>query len=627
MDVAVVGDRAFVIGGGKLHVLDIVTPDQPKVLGSLDGLGNTRQIAVSNGVAFVSARESGLFVVDVRDTQPKLITRYDSIEFATGVAVAGHVLFIAQRQYGVELVDVTDVRHPRHLSTVRTGEAQSIAYHDGMLYTGVWGSSEVVTVDVRDPLHPRLVSKAPLDGYGDGLAVHGGLLFAATGHHSRQPHRNPEDAGYGMGHGLELFSLADPAQPKFLGRVKFPRFYAVGLDMWGVKVKGKTAFVSDTHNGMFIVDVSEPAAPRIVSRTELPTPPGKPHADCVGGFGLVKDYIYAAGATTALHIIEAIGVARPVTNELGVLPAIPAAEPTSNPNIFRPGGQVHAVAVRGDLAVAACGSAGIHVVRTGKALSPLSATPTEGFASDVAIVGDSVFVAEGEAGMAIYDLDKDGRLTKRGRYPAKALPVRHLALPAPGRFALIEVGGSTLQILDVADRSRPRLALEDKRFGLLYGNQLCDQLVDGRYAAAFWHASGVHWYDLGGTEPVFAGQHPAGRFDMLNGLSVFQGEVVTPRHGGLVFFAQNVTGDFDSLPVVRISGVRLSGRISVSGHRLALANRATGEVFIVDVTDRLKPKLIEKRSTDGNPGLISFTASGVLIPAGYNGLEFCPLAE
>ena len=60
-----------------------------------------------------------------------------------------------------------------------------MSYHDGMLYTGVWGTSEVVTADVRDPLRPRIVSRTPLDGYGDGLTVHDGKLFAATGHHSR----------------------------------------------------------------------------------------------------------------------------------------------------------------------------------------------------------------------------------------------------------------------------------------------------------------------------------------------------------------------------------------------------------------------------------------------------------
>jgi hypothetical protein len=311
-------------------------------------------------VAYVSARESGLFVVDVREATPRLITHYDSMELATGVAVAGKVLFIAQRHFGVELVDITDPEHPRHLSTIRTGEAQSVAYHEGLLYTGVWGTSEVVTADVRDPLQPRIVSKVPLDGYGDGLAVHEGKLFAATGHHSRAPHRNPDDPGYGLGHGLEIFSLVDPAKPKFLGRVKFPRFYSIGFDMWDVQVTGTTAFVADTHNGMFVVDVSNPTAPKTIARTELPKPSAKsPHADFVGGFGLVQDCIYAAGGGTDLHVIEARGLAQPVHEDPGAAPVIRPRPLSADIHTYRPDGQVHSVVTHGDVAVAACGSAGI----------------------------------------------------------------------------------------------------------------------------------------------------------------------------------------------------------------------------------------------------------------------------
>ena len=53
------------------------------------------------------------------------------------------------RGYGVELVDVAIPSKPRYLSVVRTGEAQSVSIRDGILYAGVWGSSEVVIVDVR----------------------------------------------------------------------------------------------------------------------------------------------------------------------------------------------------------------------------------------------------------------------------------------------------------------------------------------------------------------------------------------------------------------------------------------------------------------------------------------------
>ncbi|MBM3889536.1 MAG: hypothetical protein FJ388_10460, partial [Verrucomicrobia bacterium] len=521
MDVAVDGGRAFVIGRGKLHVVDIREPAKPKVLGSLDGLGNTRQIAVADGVAYVTARESGLFIVDVREAQPKLVTHYDSIELATGVAIAGKVLFVAERNFGVELVDVTDAKHPRHLSTIRTGEAQSVAYHDGMLYVGVWGTSEVVTADVRDPLHPRIVSKTPLDGYGDGVAVHDGKLFAATGHHSRAPHREPNDPGYGMGHGLEVFSLADPAQPKFLGRVKFSRFYSIGFDMWDVQVVGNTAFVGDTHNGMFFVDVTKPSHPKIIARTELPKPTAdSQHADFVGGFGLVKDHIYAAGGATEMHIIEAKGLAQPVREDPGAALIIRPDPAPADPHVYRPNGQVHAVATHGDVAVVACGSAGIHTVRVGEKFSLLHELPMRGVVTDVCILNDTVFAAEGTAGLSMWSLKSNGSLTELGRYQLKGKPVKYLAVPEPGRFALVQVGSSTLHIVDVSAPNQPRLVLEDTKHGLLYGHQLSDQLLGGRYAAAFWHVSGLHWYDLQGAKPVFAGQHLEGRFDPLNGIAV-----------------------------------------------------------------------------------------------------------
>lgn len=621
MDVAVEGNRAFVIGRGKLHVVDISEPAKPSVLGSIDGLGNTRQIVVSKGLAYVSARESGLFIVDTRTSPPTLIAHYDSIELATGVAVAGDVLFIAQRHYGVELVDVSDPRRPRHLSTVRTGEAQSIAYHDGMLYTGVWGTSEIVTVDVRDPRNPRIVSKVPLDGYGDGVAVHGGRLFAATGHHSRAAHAKPDDPGFGSGHGLEVFSLADPAQPQFLGRTKFPRFYDLGFDMWDVQVVGTTAFVADTHNGMFVVDVSDPSRPVVVARAELPRPtPQAKHADFVGGFGLVRDYIYAAGGATDLHIIDARGLAHPVSADAGKPPVIsPVARPQDD-HAYVPDGQVHAVAVRGDVAVAACGNAGIHVLQTGGRLRALHVQPTKGTVTDVCLRNDILFAAEAAAGLSIWRLGENGQLVEIGRYHAQGRPIRYVVVPESSRYALLQVGSATLQIVDISDVSQPRLALEDKRLGLLYGHQLCDQLLAGRYAAIFWHVSGPHWYDLGGSQPTYVANRPQGQCDPLGGLAMLGEYVVTARGGGLVRFDQTEERSLDALPISRAPGVRLSGKPTVSGSRIAVTDRAWGQVVVVDAADFAHLKVVERFTLEGNPGRVVFTNGQMLIPAGYQGL-------
>ncbi|HID77101.1 MAG TPA: hypothetical protein EYP56_14035 [Planctomycetaceae bacterium] len=114
MAARVVGEVLYVIGGGRLMVADISEPARPRPVGEIDGLGNTRQIVVRDGVAYITSREDGVFLVDVRDpAKPKLLSRYDSVEVATGVDVCGPVLFVACRLHGLELVDVREPCRPR----------------------------------------------------------------------------------------------------------------------------------------------------------------------------------------------------------------------------------------------------------------------------------------------------------------------------------------------------------------------------------------------------------------------------------------------------------------------------------------------------------------------------------
>lgn len=628
MDVAIVGDRLYAIGGGNLYTSDISDPANPRKLGELSGLGNTRQIVVENGIAYITSREDGAFIVDVSTPEnPTLLCHYDSVELATGVDIAGDVLFIAQRHYGVEQVDVSDPRNPKHLGTIRTGEAQSIYYHDGYLYTGVWASSEVVVIDMHDARSPKIVSRVSLDGYGDGLCVHGGYLYAATGHHSQEAHRKEGDPGFGRGHGLEIFELSDPANPTFVSRVKFPWFYHIGYDMWDVSVVNGHAFVSDTHNGIFIVDVRDPENPATIGRTVLPIAEEKSVPSPFGGLAVGEGVIYGAGAWTDLHVIEAPDIASPILEKKGTLPGIGSDIESRNERTiasYHPDGQVWSVDVSDSLpyAVAACGSAGIHVVRLGEGtLEPVSVHPTDDFTTGVCLSGTTVFVAEGTGGMSIWNLTEEGDLVPEGTYDARGKRVRYVAVPAPGNFALLEVGGSRFHIVDVSKPSTPEVVLEDSHHGLFYGFQLLDHLVDDRYAGVFWHVSGLHWYDLSTSPPSYHGNHPTGRFGMKEGLVPFRDGLLATRARGLVRFGFEESGDFTDLPVQKVPGANLDGKPTIDGDRLFVADRVFGNVYVVDFSDPESPSLVDSFETPGNPGRIRAVENGYLLPNGYQGLQ------
>lgn len=253
MDVAVSQGVVYAIGKGKLTLFKDSSAEKPELLGTLSGLGNTRQIAVDGDHAFITSREDGMFVVNVKNpSQPRLVAHYDSSELATAIAVSGNLAAVGNRFAGIELIDVSDPAKPRFLSSVLAGEVQSLVFHGKHLYVGAWSEKEVVTIDVSDPQKPVVLDHSPLGGYGDGLDVQHQVLAAATGHHASGKGRvEPGDPRFGAGHGIEFFDLKDPSKPKRVSGVKFPPFYRLGMDMWGVVLNQGYAFVNDTHNGFF----------------------------------------------------------------------------------------------------------------------------------------------------------------------------------------------------------------------------------------------------------------------------------------------------------------------------------------------------------------------------------------
>ena len=628
IDVTIDGPFAYAIGKGTLHILNISEPLQPQLKGKLTGLGNTRQIAVKDGIAYVGSREDGAFIIDVKDpSNPRLLSHYDSVEFATGVEISGNILFLALRHFGVELVDISNPEKPLHLSVVRTGEAQSISVRNQFVYAGVWATSEVVVIDVSNPRQPEITEKVKLDGYGDGLDVKGDYLYAATGHHSSEKHRQPGDPGYGRGHGLEIFDLSDPARPKFLSRVKFPPFYDRGNDMWGVTVVGDHAFVADTHNGMFLVDVSNKKNPTVLARTLLPHVKGRELRSYVGSLALINDYIYVAGGWSDLHIVAAPGIARVPQKDPSVPPSIPTLNRSAESNryrLYQTDGQIHSVDFAGDLGIVACGNGGVEVLQVFPSFKRLAKHATDGFATDVYVQGSRIYVAEGVAGLGIYQLSQDLQLEEIGRYLPRRGAIKQVEVPGKGQFALIQNGSNTLLILDVSNTADPQVVLKENRYGLLYGDQIMRGLLEDRYAAAFWHVSGIYWYDLQNDSnqvPKYSGNNHPERFGSSNGLIAVGKQTLVTTRGGYVLLDRTEKRPFKELTHYRLGKRRKHlGKPTIFNDTLYIADRAYGLITIADISNLKKPKLIEQFYTTGNPGRIRVHQQKMIIPDGPHGL-------
>lgn len=651
MALAIEGDRLYAGAGPTLYVYDIsADPLRPRLLGQTPPmLGAARQVAVQNGIAYLSARESGLWIIDCRDPKaPKVLTRYDCCELATGVDVAGDVCFLGQRQNGVEFIDVSDPAHPRHIAMRKTDESQSVKYRDGFCYSGDWGSGRLTVFDCRDMRNVRQTAYEPLYGFGDGVWLQGKYLFAATGHNSKNrptaglPAFRSADArfgvsgpGTGCGHGLDIFDVSDPAHPKHVSRTDFPPFYARGLDFWTPRTSGDLVFCAQTHNGVFALDASDKAKPRILDRIVWPDPehpewPGR----AVGSIAVGDGVLYVAVCGAGVQAVPAKG-ARREPFAPGVLPknaSFREAYPNDNAEFWQwlppTRGQARGLAVRGDHVYAACGDAGLYVLKVRPEGGLEQVGRLEGVAQvfDVAVWKDRLFAAEGFKGWGVYALES----------PTSFREIARLRETSPGNdfgfwvwsvsddYAMFSARRGGDWLVDMRDLSNLKPIL--KVAGCPgWDKYMADRPVGGgRWLGHNAANDHIDWIDLAASpRPAVARTQVQNRINLSSGICAF-GDRAFLTNGnrwrisaGGDIGPDNGNGTWTWTPFADKS---IGGIPRADGTRIVLCNRIRRTASLHDFSDPSHPKLLKKWTFSGNPDTPVFHRGRLLIPCGYQGV-------
>lgn len=675
------GEYIYSIGDGNFTVTRVSTQT---VVSQLSGFGDTRQIALcaqGNAVIFTS-RIYGAYIVDVSNpAQAAVISHYDTLEMATGIATYQDYAFICSRFYGVEVVDISDLSNPVHKCIIRNGgEVQSIEVVDGYLYGGLYNTNQVEIYDVKDPVHYKRVGVANLAGRGDGVAVakfgDKTYLYAGTGHHSvaglatSTPLSN---LNYGDGNGLDIFDVTDPSNPVWLSTSRTDgRFYHTSCDYWGAQVScdeatGKVyAYLVSTYNGVYVFDVTDPAAPIRVAHVAVQIPAGsefykKPSSSRAiifqydpalytqspaGSVACADGMLMYAGVDTDLHILAAdyahAHVEKPAQAQIQSnfayyhfddfkdLPGFASADPE---------GQTASVALYGDKVYVSGGDQGILIYS--KDLQHLhKVVSLNGCSYDVFIQDGKLYSAEGTEGFAVYGLSDDGlTLTQQVRYKSGCVTMARPS--ATGKFVVIHSGATVGEIVDISG-SKPVRKIRAVASSQMYHHNVVTNVAD-RYVA-FWANSGSErWYDLGENDslstPVLLSNVPtagfATRCAMTGGFTAYKnGQVLcTGNNGYYVYDPTEMTADamkaLKSTKPVDASGntVNVTGKPSIYGNTLVMSDRLYGKLYILDIRDIAKPVLLRAFTTlPGNPDVATFSGDSIYIPLGYQGLIKLDLA-
>ena len=637
MALKIEGDILYIGAGNSIYTYDISVPLKPKQLGRIDGLGNVRQIAVQNGIVYVSARESGMWILDAKNPRNiKLLSRYDSIELATGIEVAGNVVFLAQRIYGVEFIDVSDPKKPQHIAMRSTPESQSIYYKDGYLYSGEWGVGEITVFDVRDMKNIRKVDCVKLYGYGDGVDVRGNFLFASSGHHGKNTSKSDKE-NYGMGHRLEIFDISDKSTPKRVSGVQLPRFFHGSWDFWTPRANGNMVFCANSMNGFFAVDVSDIKNPKLVDRLVFSDPTGKSPKGTpstpISSLEIADGVVYVSSLYYGVAVVPVESAKR--ENRTKGKPPINAdyreKYPTNESEFFawtpEVPAQVRSVALKDDIVYAACGDAGLRILKILKngGFKELGRLPNS-FAAHVNIDGNRLYVAQGLDGFSFYEIKSPTNLVEYARIPelSKDCNLALYVWSVSKNILAASARHHGIFFFDISDSQNPKNLL---RTG---GSPLWDEFFidrptgkDGKYSAMSFAYDRIEWYDVSDGKIKISNTSTANQVTQYDGICAFDDKCILTKGKSYAIVEPNSTDalnnngmwDFNQLP----NGCK-TGIPRTDGKMLALTSRSGKTVSILDFSNAEYPTLKRVYNISGNPATAVFYKGKAIIPAGYQGL-------
>lgn len=196
--------------GGYLELADVSDPDNPIKLGKIILPTMIEDIVVQGNFAYVANGESGIVIIDITDpNNPTESGKCDLRKNALGIAINGSYAYVA---YGSEA------------------------------WLGLpWG---LQIVDVSDPFNPTEVNFFETTDHPVNLDVKGDYVYLAAG-------------------GMRIIDVSDVTNPNEVG------CYYTANWVQDVEVRNGIAYILDMLFGVYIVNVSNPALPVLLSHTSL----------------------------------------------------------------------------------------------------------------------------------------------------------------------------------------------------------------------------------------------------------------------------------------------------------------------------------------------------------------------
>ncbi|NUN70320.1 MAG: T9SS type A sorting domain-containing protein [Bacteroidetes bacterium] len=289
-------------GTAGLRIIDVSSPSGASLLGTADLGGDSRAVVASGNYAYVAARDSGVYVVDVTNPASPVKIRTIKTPRARGIAINGNHVYVAASDSGMGIIDITN---PAQASVVAYSGAAF--YGENVAVNGTVGGltdyGKITFYDLTNPAAPvKKGSTASFRVGNEGFAIADGRAYVPDGD------------------SLKIYNVNNLNAPAMISKIR------TGGYGYTAVVVGNYCYVASEGTGIRAINISNPSVP-----VEDGYFDGVPQSRGVAASG---KYVYAAEKTDGLTIYSN-DLLTSVSARSGMVPSAVALH-QNYPNPFNP---------------------------------------------------------------------------------------------------------------------------------------------------------------------------------------------------------------------------------------------------------------------------------------------------
>lgn len=281
-----VKNNVAIICGNKTEFIDLTTPSAPKIIKSFDF--RSYQITVFSDTAYISTM-SDLILFDISDTfNPKIMSRWDILDNGVYARLAkgeNNIIYLNNGDKGIFVLDASSIEKPEIVTFFDTdGYAGDIKINGHIAFVAD-GKEGLKIIDVRPSSLYTGIQMVYTAGNANSIDVDELNNFYVS-----------------VDDNLKVYKSENLTNLTEIGSIYFNNDYKRS-NTAKIALQGKTAYIVYPFNGLYIVDISIPSSPILLSFLPIDT--------CMGAIGLTDTVAYIGDEIHGFTVIDIIDKSNP----------------------------------------------------------------------------------------------------------------------------------------------------------------------------------------------------------------------------------------------------------------------------------------------------------------------------